>query len=188
MKISINVRVKYSVEHLLAMILCLRRQTYENWEAVIVTDGPNKPAKDLIYQLKDPRLIFIETPTPLGFWGHPYRDLGISYCTGDWIGLTNDDNYYVPGYLKKMTDAIKSSPKIKMVMCDMLHKEFQWMMCMCEPIITRCDLGNWLVRAEIAKSTPWPGNDVADDGRYVEQIAAKADGVYMIHIPLFIKN
>lgn len=188
MKASICVRVKYPVDRLLAMILCLQRQTHDDWEAIITTDGPNEKAKNLVAASADPRLVMLETPEPLGFWGHPYRNLAISKCTGDVIGLTNDDNYYVPGYLEEMLKMFNKNPSCKMVMCDMLHRDVGWRLCKCQPKITECDLGNWLVLADLAKSTPWPGNDVADDGRYVERLAKKAGEVYKINQPFLIKN
>ncbi len=188
MKISMCVRVKYPVDYLHAMIFSLQRQTHTEWEGVVVTDGPNDAARRLVESMGDDRLVFVETPEAKGFWGHPYRDLAISRCTGEWIGLTNDDNYYVPGYLKEMVEGIDLHPDAAMVMCNMLHKDFNWAVCKCRPQVTECDLGNWIVRADIAKSTPWPGNDVADDGRYVERLSVKARHVVLIDKPLFIKN
>ena len=170
------------------MILCLQRQTHEDWEAIITTDGPNEKARILVASFGDPRLVLLETEEAKGFWGHPHRNLAISKCTGDVIGLTNDDNYYVPGYLEELLSVFRDNNDCKMVMCDMLHREFKWSLCHCQPKITECDLGNWLVTADIAQTTPWPGNDIADDGRYVEQIAAKAKLVFKINKPLFIKN
>jgi glycosyltransferase involved in cell wall biosynthesis len=188
MKASICVRVKYPVDRLLAMILCLKRQTHEDWEAIITTDGPNDNAKQLVASFADPRLVMLETPALLGFWGHPYRNLAIKHCTGDVIGLTNDDNYYVPGYLEEMLKVFRDSNDCKMVMCDMLHREFGWSVCRCQPKITECDLGNWIAAADVVKTTPWPGNDIADDGRYVEMLAKKVGTVFKINKPLFIKN
>src|ERR1700753_708354 len=98
MKVSFCIRVKYPVDRLLAMILSLKRQTHDNWEAIVTTDGPNEEARLLVQSPwgYDQRIRFFETEKPLGYWGHPYRNFAISQCKGDVIGLTNDDNYYAP--------------------------------------------------------------------------------------------
>lgn len=188
LKVSICVRVKYPVNRLMAMILCLQRQSYRNWEAVIVTDGINADARSLISVMNDPRLVFVETVEKKGQWGHPYRNLGIQQCKGDLIGLTNDDNYYVPGYLHQMVKAMVAND-CDLIMCDMLHTYQNWDRLETLPFQNKADLGNWLVKASIAKSTPWPGNDMRDDGKYVEAIAEKADGkIGILRRSLFIKN
>lgn len=187
MKTSICVRVKYPVDRLHALILSLQRQTHTNWEAVVTTDGPNPAAAALVAGLKEPRLVLVETPEPKGCWGHPYRNLAISRCTGELIGLTNDDNYYVPGYLATMTQALIEN-NAQMVMCDMVHKDFEWGILETRPERNACDLGNWIVLSRIAKTTPWPGNSSTDDGKYVELMAAKCERIAIVKRPLFVKN
>jgi hypothetical protein len=43
-----------------------------------VTDGPNAAAREVVARADDARVVVLETPTPRGRWGHPYRKLGIA--------------------------------------------------------------------------------------------------------------
>jgi Glycosyl transferase family 2 len=186
-KVSICVRVKYPVDRLTAMLLCLQRQTYKNWEALIVTDGPDPETRHALERVVDPRVILLETPEAKGRWGHPYRNLSIQRCTGAYIGLTNDDNYYVPGYIDQMVGALKMH-NADLALCQIVHAYSGWCtISTTQPRAGACDLGNWIVKAAIAKSTPWPGEDFLDDGRYVEALAAKGKTV-VVPRALFVKN
>src|SRR5262249_30258736 len=99
--VSMAVRVKYAPDRLHLFLLSIQRQRHENWEVIAVTDGPNPAAVELVECMRDPRIRLIETEKPLGLWGHPYRQIGLDACRGDFIGLSNDDNYYVPGYFEQ---------------------------------------------------------------------------------------
>lgn len=186
MKVSMCIRVKYPVDRLHAMIFSLQRQTHADWEGIVTTDGPNPEAKKLVESMGDARLKLLETSEAKGFWGHPHRNLSIQACTGDIIGLTNDDNYYVPGYMECMLEGMTGN-KLDMVLCHMVHSHHRWQLVETHVVIGGCDLGNWLVKAEIAKSTPWPGNDFFDDGRYVQTMSRKCR-TGILPMPLFVKN
>src|SRR5689334_8855593 len=95
-RVSLVVRLKYAPDRMTAFVLCMQRQRYDNWEVVFVTDGPNAAARERLQQIGEDRVKLVETPRPLGRWGHPYRQAGIEAASGELIGLSNDDNYYVP--------------------------------------------------------------------------------------------
>jgi hypothetical protein len=182
-KVSLAVRVKYSPERMRAFLLSIERQRYDNWELVFVTDGPNPAAREIVSRSGDARVKLVETEKPLGRWGHPYRQRGIDACTGDYIGLSNDDNYYVPGYLEQMVNALRKEDAL-LAMCGMLHSYNAWKVE--EPGF---DLGSWIARADLVRRTPWEGDDFFYDGRYVEALKANAGGrIAWIPKPLFIHN
>jgi hypothetical protein len=178
--VSLAVRVKYAPDRLLAFLLSMRRQRYENWEVVAVTDGPNPAALALVKQLNDARVRVIETPKALGKWGHPYRQLGIDACRGEFIGLSNDDNYYVPGYLEQMVNALRDAD---LAMCKLMHNYFAWDIC---PAGT--DLGAWIGRAELVKKVPWKGEEFTSDQDYIKALKAAAKRVVSIERALFVHN
>ena len=180
--VSLAVRVKYSPERLHLFLLSMRRQRYPNWEVVAVTDGPNLEAKKLVDQIGDQRIHLIETPTALGRWGHPYRQLGLDSCRGDFIGTSNDDNYYVPGYLEQMVLALESN-EAEMAICQMLHSYYAWTV-----MAAGGDLGAWIARKELVRKYPWPGNDFTSDQVYVAQLLASAKKVVELPRPLFVHN
>jgi predicted protein tyrosine phosphatase len=181
--VSLAVRVKYSPDRMNAFLLSMQRQRYERWELVFVTDGPNPSAKNLIDRIEDNRVKLIETERPMGRWGHTYRQRGIDACSGDFIGLSNDDNYYVPGYLEQMVNALESSGA-ELAMCSMLHSYWGW-----QQLEAGHDLGSWIARRSLVDRTPWNGDDFFYDDRYIAGLKQNAGGkIVTIDRPLFIHN
>ena len=82
--VSLVVRVKYSPDRLLLFLLSIRRQRYENWEVVAVTDGPNPDALALVERFDDPRVRIIETGKAAGTVG--------SSPTGKWELMLAEEN------------------------------------------------------------------------------------------------
>jgi predicted protein tyrosine phosphatase len=179
--VSITIRIKYGPDRFVAFIMSMRRQRYENWELVAVTDGPNPEAVDVLRQMKDRRVKLVETPRPLGRWGHPYRQLGLDACRGEFIGMSNDDNYYVPGYIEQMVNALEDAD---LAMCSYLHSYFGWRVW--KP---GTDLGAWLARASLVKKVPWTGQEHTSDQEYVVALKNLAKGrVATVNRPLFVHN
>jgi Glycosyl transferase family 2 len=185
--ISIAVRIKYPPDRLLAFLLSMQRQRHGRWEVVAVTDGPNPDAERVVSSLPDPRVRLIQTPESRGRWGHPYRQLGLDACTGDYIGMSNDDNWYTPGYLEQMLLALQTEGA-GLALCDMLHSYTGWGVVAAAPVKGVADLGCWIARGELVRQERWPGNDFESDGVFIERLAARAGKVALVHRPLFVHN
>jgi predicted protein tyrosine phosphatase len=181
--VSLVVRVKYAPDRMMAFLLSIQRQRYDNWELIFVTDGPNPTAKQLVAGQNDPRIKLIETEKPMGKWGHPYRQLGIDACRGDLIGLSNDDNYYVPGYLEQMVNALEKDAA-SLAMCAMLHSYSAW-----GALAPGNDLGSWIASRELVLQTPWVGDSFFYDAHYLKLLIQNANGsTTVVNRPLFIHN
>lgn len=179
--VSIAVRIKYSADRLKLFLLSMQRQRHQNWEVVAVTDGPNEGAVCLVAEMGDARVRLIETEKPLGRWGHPYRQRGLDACRGEFIGMSNDDNYYVPGYVEQMLHALENSD---LALCEVLHSYFGWA---AKP--AGHDLGSWIARATLVRQIPWTGQDFTSDRDYIHSLRAAAkDRVAIVPRPLFIHN
>lgn len=181
-RVSLAVRVKYAPDRMTAFLLSIQRQRYDNWEIVFVTDGPNPAAREIVERANDGRVRLIETEKPLGNWGHPYRQRGIEACTGELIGLSNDDNYYVPGYLEQMVNALERE-RADLVLCPMLHSYWGW-----RPIEAGHDLGSWIARRELVRRMPWTGGDFFYDAQYLEALRKSAARAAVVDRPLFVHN
>lgn len=177
--VSFVVRIKYPVDRLMALLLSLERQRHDSIEVVAVTDGPMTVVETGFRKIQ---LEVIKTPEPRGRWGHPYRQLGIDAARGEWIGLTNDDNYYVPGYVEQMLGAAQDADA-DLVLCKCLHAYSGW-----QVVPEGQDLGAWLARRELVKSTPWEGDDFTADKRYLLRLLDKARNVAVVNRPLLVKN
>jgi hypothetical protein len=179
--VSLAVRVKYSPERLNLFLLSMQRQRHENWEVIGVTDGPNRDASDLVAHMRDDRVQLIETEQRLGQWGHPYRQLGLDACRGEFIGMSNDDNYYVPGYLEQMLCALESAD---LAMCKALHNYAAW-----DVAPAGTDLGSWICRASLVRQAPWTGVDFRYDCIYLDSLKRLAkDRVAIVDRPLLVHN
>ena len=181
-KISLAVRVKYAPDRMHGFLLAIQRQRYDNWELVFVTDGPNPAAREIVAACGDARVKLVETEAPRGRWGHPYRQRGIEACTGELIGLSNDDNYYVPGYFEQMVNALERE-KADLAMCAMLHSYWGW-----RPLEAGHDVGSWIARRELLARTPWEGDDFFYDARFLDQLKRNAARTAVVNRPLFIHN
>ncbi len=182
--VSMVVRVKYPVDRLRAFILSMQRQRHENWECIVVTDGPNPGVRSELDQAGNPKVRLIETPKALGRWGHPYRQLGIDAARGEFIGLSNDDNYYVPGYFEQMIGAMQAE-NADLAACAMLHNYFRWDF----NGIYGYDVGAWLGRAELVKRVKWPTHGEFDsDNEYFDMLCKAARRVEIVKRALFVHN
>lgn len=181
-KVSLAVRLKYAPDRMQAFLLSIQRQRYDNWELVFVTDGPNAAARELVARTDDARVKLVETEQPRGRWGHPYRQRGIDACTGDYIGLSNDDNYYVPGYFEQMVAALRREDA-DLALCRMLHSYWGW-----QVLEAGHDLGSWLAKRALVERQPWTGDDFFYDAQYLEQLRKRAAKTVVLNRPLFIHN
>ena len=107
-------------------ILCERtlpaifQQTYPNLEVIVVGDCVADNTAELIAQIHDPRLKFINLPVrteypqdPIDRWmvaGTVPRNVGISVARGDWIYVISDDDILLPDCLEKMIAYARTHP------------------------------------------------------------------------------
>jgi len=181
-RVSLVVRVKYAPDRMKAFMLSMQRQRYDNWELVLVTDGPNPGARGILDGGADSRIKLVETPQALGRWGHPHRQAGIDASTGDFLGLSNDDNYYVPGYIEQMVNALEKEGA-DLAMCSMLHSYWGW-----QQVEAGHDLGSWIARRGLVARTPWTGDHFFYDAEYLALLKKNASRVAIVNRPLFIHN
>lgn len=187
--VSIVVRVKYSPDRFLAFLLCMCVQRHENWELIAVTDGPDPHFVQTIdqampRQAKD-RVVILETPEAKGHWGHPYRQLGIDAAKGEFIGLSNDDNYYCPGYIEQMVNALGTDADL--AICNTLHNYFGWGIA--SPTAKAPgDLGSFLARRSIVDQVKFTGIDWLADGRYIQTLRRIARKEVLVPKCLFVHN
>lgn len=77
----------------------VRRQTFDDWEAIVVVDGPDLGTETYLRQEADPRIRHLVNPQSLG--GAEARNVGISAARGDWVALLDDDDEWLPGRLER---------------------------------------------------------------------------------------
>jgi teichuronic acid biosynthesis glycosyltransferase TuaG len=93
--------------HLLGeTIESVRRQTYTQWEMIIVDDGSTDPIRQLVESYHDPRLSFHA-------FGHSgnyaiARNRGLKLSQGDFIAFLDSDDLWNPEKLARVVDIFSS--------------------------------------------------------------------------------
>jgi hypothetical protein len=180
----------YNRPRQLAVLLhCLQVQTLEAWEAIVVHETPSAEVRQVVASLADRRVKYLEIPARVRDWGNTCKETGTAIAAGEWIGHSNDDNYYAPEYMRMMVDAAVKQ-EADFVYCDMVHSHQQYRVLETAPVVGRIDCGGWLCRAGIVKATVWPApkSDPQADGHYVERLLQKCRGVIKVKAVLFVHN
>lgn len=82
-------------------------QTHKNLECIVVIDGPDAATVAALQQVTDPRLHVIALEQNVG--GNEARNTGIRAGKGEWIGLLDDDDEWLPNRVEKQLAAISAN-------------------------------------------------------------------------------
>ena len=147
-------------------------QTNPNWILHIIYDGTApKEIIDIVTPfVEDDRVHFYESPERYQNYGHPNRKMmlqTIETNPGDFILMTNDDNYYVPLFVEYMLNAVRG--RIGIVYCNTIHSHAGYDINYSELRENCIDMGAFIVREDIAKMTGFNHIHFSADGTYAEE-------------------
>jgi hypothetical protein len=179
------------------MLDCFLLQSDARWMVHVWHDGPApQDVKDVMAlpEYQDPRIEYIETPITNGFWGHINRRLALRALPlnhRDYVLITNDDNYYVPDFVKIfMKEARRGDTGF--VYCDTVHSYYQYNLLVSEVKENHIDMGSFIVKLDVAKRVGFNYTHLSADGKYAEECASycKARRLRIHHIekPCFVHN
>lgn len=97
---SVIVAVHNAQNYLRETLVSLQRQTYREFEVVMVDDGSTDQSADIARQfcVSDPRFRLLSTPNR-GI--SPTRNLAIEHARGDWLAICDADDTWDPHKLEK---------------------------------------------------------------------------------------
>ena len=99
--------------------------TEKNWKLTIIHDGHNSDFMSLMesYHKIDPnRITFYCTEKRFNDYGHSLREIGLKNLEGDFVLITNADNYFIPKAVEFLNRAIvETKGEVDVVMFDMIH-------------------------------------------------------------------
>lgn len=161
-------------------VASLQAQTWANWRAVLLHDGPltvdpdGSTLRAIDEVRREPRVQFIQTERRLQQYGHPWRQRAIEMLAQDcdWIVLTNEDNYYVPVFAEWMLAVGTTTDGCSMVYCDTIHSHQMWAYQNTEPRLGQVDLGAVMVRRELALRVPFDNFGFKGDGHWINGLVA----------------
>ena len=172
-----------------AMLHSLLVQTLQDFEIIVVHDGPGPAVQEAVYRIGDARIVYHELPTRRNDWGNSSKEFGSALAQGAYIGHSNDDNYYAPVYLEALVGAMQQA-NAEFAYCNMVHSHHGYAAFDTAPIPGWIDGGGWLCRANCVQVTPWPESksDPYADGHYVQALLSRCSGVVKVPAFLFVHN
>jgi hypothetical protein len=200
---------------LINSILC---QTVNNWKLLIIHDGHDGKMEREVghYTKKYETIEYLETDRRFNDYGHSLREIGIRMVETPYLMMTNDDNYYAPKYLEYMFHAIKEK-NLDFVLCNMVsshdfllaekppfpiymnlfqtvdgsYKQSPYNVINSIPKKHCIDIGNFIIKSEIAKSVGFREKGFCADGTFVEDVMSLYEGkirVGKVDKVLFVHN
>jgi glycosyltransferase involved in cell wall biosynthesis len=113
-RIATHNRAELLVERALASV---RRQTYSNWEAVVVGDHCTDATEERVTALGDPRIRFRNLPVREPYpedrvqrWmiaGVPAMNAGLRMARGSWIAPLDDDDEWDDDHIETLLAAVR---------------------------------------------------------------------------------
>lgn len=132
-------------------------QTYTNWELIIIDNQAQGT-----YYFADERVQVYQHAERLG--SSYARNMGLQYCSGDFVCFFDDDDAMFPEYLETFINTFKGNPHAKLIRCGMIVSNGKVNYSYATP---ECCL-----RREYTTTT-WEGRGPAQDQRYFKRIIAQ---------------
>ena len=117
MKISIITASYNYAQYIEQAINSIIRQSYQDWELIIVDDGSCDNSLKIIksYCQKDGRIKLFQHENGQNKGLKETILLGIEHACGEWIAFLESDDYFAPDNLLKKIETINKYPEVKLV-------------------------------------------------------------------------
>jgi len=110
--VSIVIPAYNSMQHLSATLDSVFKQTYRDFELIVIDDGSVDHTEKYVLSLRDPRLRLI-SQTNQG--ASAARNNGIIHARGEYIAFLDDDDLWHPTKLEKQLRILEESPEVGLV-------------------------------------------------------------------------
>ena len=181
-------------------------QTSKNWVLTVIHDGKDQEFDNIMKeysQLNPDQIFFFSTCKRYNDYGHTLRDIGIQKSYGEYILLTNADNYFIPktvSYVEELLIDCLNKPDI--IIFDMVHSHanpgnfrkpsYSYFSVEFEPL--KIDISAALVKTELAKAVGFRNKTFNGDQYYFSDISSYVKSqsdhinVEKIHSVLLVHN
>ncbi len=173
----------------------IRSQTCDKWRLFIIHDGPNKKLKRSLEKelyVNTNRITFIEHPVRTENYGHFLRKWALeNVVTSDYVLLTNGDNYYTPNMVEEI-----SKRNEDFIYFDLIHShktksnsnESTYGYMKSELKRGFIDMGNVVIKSELAKKVGFNSSEYHADWGYFEEVLNLSPTISKIDKVLFVHN
>lgn len=103
---------------------CVNWQSFEDWEHVIVSDGPDPKLREYFSETSknNTKRKFFELEENNADYGASVRKLAMPWLKGKYIAFLDDDNIIFPEFLEEMVGALEGTPpEIGFAVCQIVH-------------------------------------------------------------------
>jgi GT2 family glycosyltransferase len=179
-KVCISVVTYNQTNCLSSLIHALRAQTFKDFKAYILHDGPwsNEASTHYLNAVgSDHRFVKLNSPTREAKFGHHLRQVGFDMGTADkcnWLCTMNADCWYAPVYLEWMLGSAYEN-KSNFIYCNMVHSHKLWKPMKSDLKRGAIDAGNWIAHTSLVGDTKWNSNSFSADWEYVNKLKNKPD-------------
>lgn len=175
---------------IISSLIC---QSYKNWELHLIHDGPdNGKVKAISDYHLDKRVYWHFEDDHSGNYGHSIRAKYLKELAyrGQYVIISNIDNYYMPLFLEKAIDTFRSNTRAIAVYCNqIIHNYIGYKVMNCRLARGYIDSGNVMLKFEEAASVGWNSIAHSADWFFFENVAKKYgahsfvpfQGVHFIH-------
>jgi glycosyltransferase involved in cell wall biosynthesis len=92
----------------------VRRQTWTDWELLVVGDGCTDDTADVVARFADPRIRFWNLDSPVGEQSGP-NNAGCAEARGRYVAFLNHDDFWTPSHLARAVAALDREPGVGLV-------------------------------------------------------------------------
>lgn len=109
--ISIIVPVYNSQDYIIKCLESIKKQTYQNYEVLIINDGSRDSSEKLVLDfIRDNTLNNFRLISQKNGGVSSARNTGLKNATGEWIAFIDSDDWVEPDYLTNMIKAAEQYP------------------------------------------------------------------------------
>ena len=108
LKISIIMPAYNRAGYIAESIESVQKQTYQNWELIIIDDVSDDDTENVVAQIKDERIRFFKAGR-IGVGGR-VKNIGIEKSTGELIAFIDSDDLWAATKLEKQVTALQQYP------------------------------------------------------------------------------
>ena len=190
------VAVTYNQNNILkCFINSIKSQTSDNWNLILIHDGPNEDLKnELVSQgyLQDDKIKFIEFSHRTENYGHLLRKWALENLElNDYVLITNGDNYYTPNMIEeidKRTEDLIYFDLVHSHKTKVNHNQHTYGFMDSKLQCSYIDIGNVVVKSQLAKKVGFSSTRFAADWDYIDDILKLNPSIYKIEKILFVHN
>lgn len=187
---------------LIVFVQSILNQTSTDWFLTVMHDGPSIEFERIMadYVKQNPgRLEFFCSANRFNDYGHSLRDIGLKNIRGEYVMLTNADNYLIPKAVEYLVSAIHET-SADVIIYDMVHSHNNPGMrplpaySYFETSYNRgsIDIGAAIVAKKLAETAGFRDRSHDADATYFEDVLAAKNGLNLqvAKIPrvLFVHN